>query len=366
MKRNWQSLRSLTVASVKMYFRNVTAVFFTLFIPILLIVIFGVLNNGNGSSINVAVTNYSQSDLSKTFVKTIKDISAIKVEELPESQAADKLGKGKTDLQVIIPADFGEFDQSHEPKQAEIKAYYNEGRPQQGQPAGLILKQIVSGFNDSLHHTPQTLTVETKGVKTNNLGVIDFLIPGIMAMSIMQLGVFSVAFGFISYKTSGALRRLQATPTHPVNFIIAQSVARLIVGMLQVCVLLFLGMKFFHLHLIGSIVNLLIVATLGTIVFLAFGFGIAGWAKEENQAAPVANLVSFPMLFLSGVFFPRDGFPHYLKVITDYLPLTYLADAMHRIANEGASLAMVRVDILGLIVWGLVAFAIAVRLFRWE
>jgi ABC-2 type transport system permease protein len=101
-------------------------------------------------------------------------------------------------------------------------------------------------------------------------------------------------------------------------------------------------------------------------VFLAFGFAVAGWAKDENQAAPIANLVSFPMMFLSGTFFPRDGFPAVVKTITDYFPLTYLTDAMRRIANEGAHLTQLGPDLLGMFVWGVVMFFVAVKLFRWE
>ncbi|MFI5240733.1 MAG: ABC transporter permease [Candidatus Saccharimonadia bacterium] len=367
MKRTWQSLWSLTVASVKMYFRNVTAVFFTLFIPVILIGIFGLLNTGNtNGSIHIGLTNYSSSSLGTSYVSAIDKVSAFKIDTMSESSATDMLGKGKIDLQVIVPQSFGTVDKFGRLVPTSIIAHYNSGNPGTGQTAGLILGQIASGLNSGLTKSPQIISVSTTGVKTNNLNYIDFLVPGIMAMSIMQLGIFSVAFGFISFKTSGALRRLQATPTHPINFILGQSVARLIIGILQVFLLLFLGIAFFHMHLVGSIVELLIVATLGVIVFLAFGFGIAGWAKEENQAAPVANLISFPMLFLSGVFFPRDNFPGYLKTITNFFPLTYLADAMHQIANQGAGLWTVRTDILGLVVWGILAYAVAVKLFRWE
>ncbi len=101
-------------------------------------------------------------------------------------------------------------------------------------------------------------------------------------------------------------------------------------------------------------------------MLLAIGFTIAGWARDEQQAAPLANLVSFPMLFLSGVFFPRDGLPEYLKTITNYLPLTYLADALRRVANEGASLWTIKGDLMGLIVWGMLMFFVAVRTFKWE
>jgi ABC-2 type transport system permease protein len=366
MKRNWQALQSLTIASVKMYFRNLSAVFFTLFIPVMLVLIFGWLNTGGtGSSLDLSLVNNSQTDIAKGFVESLGKISAFGVHQMSENEAMDKLGKGKTDLVVVIPADFGEVTDTGL-KEAKIDARYNEGKPGNGQTAGLILGQVVAGINDSITKSPRPLGLENHGIKTNNLGIIDFLIPGIIAMSIMQLGIFSVAFGFVSFKTTGALRRLQATPTRPLLFIIAQSTARVLIGVIQVLILISLGTIFFHLHMVGNLAEFLVASTLGVIVFLAFGFCVAGWAKDENQAAPIANLITFPMLFLSGIFFPRDGFPAWLKTVTDFFPLTYLSDGLRRIANEGASLGAIRGDLLGMTIWGVIVFFVAVLVFRWE
>lgn len=366
MQRKWQAFRSLTVASMKMYFRNVSAVFFTLVIPVFLVVIFGVLNSGDGGgSIHIAVTNKSNTQLSQNFEKALKEVKAFKVDNASEKDAREELGKGKIDLQVVIPEEFGQLSQNGL-KPATVAAYYNQGKPGNGQTAGLIIGQVLSQYNAKINNTPQVLVFKNTGVKTNNLGYIDYLLPGIIAMTIMQLGIFSVAFGFISFKTSGALRRMQATPLHPINFIAAQSTTRVIIGMMQVLLLLGIGVYAFNMHLIGSLFNMLIMALIGMATFLAIGFGIAGWAKDENQAAPVANLISFPMLFLSGTFFPREAFPEYLKRITDVLPLTFLADGLRQIANEGATLWTVRGDILGLLIWALIAFVIAVRVFKWE
>lgn len=363
---NWKLLKSLTIASIKMYFRNVSAVFFTLFIPIMLVVIFGLLSGGDGKgSIKIDLKNYSDTQIARSYVDAVKKIDLFKVSEVDEGKAREDLGKGKIDLEVVIPKDFGQIGAAGV-QPSEIKTYFNQAKPANGQTASLILGQVANSFNNKIVNAPSVITLKSEGVKTNNLGYIDFLLPGIMAMSIMQVGIFSVAFGFISYKTSGALRRLQATPTSPGNFLVAQSITRLIVGFLQVGLLLALGIGLFHMHLVGNVFTLLVVATLGTLMFLAFGFAVAGWAKDENQAAPVANLVTFPMLFLSGTFFPRDNFPDYLRTITDYLPLTFVADAMRVISNEGASLWMVRGDILGIVVWGIIGYFIANKLFSWE
>jgi ABC-2 type transport system permease protein len=364
--RQFRLLRSLTVASMKMYFRNTTGVFFTLFIPLVLVGVFGLIANGNGNgSIKLDITDYANNQLSHSYIKAVDKVSAFKVTQTDEGSARDALGKGNIDLEVIIPKSFGVASHG-QLAPADVQTYYNQARPGNGQTASLILGQIASGFNDSIAHTPTVIGLKSTGVKTNNLGYIDFILPGIMAMSIMQLGIFTVAFAFISFKTSGALRRIQATPIKPGNFLVAQSITRYIVGIFQVALLTSIGVGFFHLHLLGSILSLFVVVTLGIIVFLAMGFGIAGAAKDENQAAPFANLIQFPQLFLSGIFFPRDSFPHWLTVITNYLPLTYLSDAMRLIFNQSANLWTVRTDILGLLVWLVIAYLVADRVFSWE
>lgn len=366
-KRSLTSLWSLTVASTKMYFRNTSAVFFTLFLPLAFIAVFGLVSKSGPTRSTIAVTNQSSTELSKAVVGALKKVDSFKVEETSVSDSSERLSKGKVDLQVIIPADFGQADPATRlPRPTKIITHYNEARPQNAQPANIVVREIASGLNSSITQEPRIIEVESSGVKTSNLGFIDFILPGILAMSIMQLGIFSVAFAFVSMKTTGMLRRIQATPTHPANFVVAQSLTRLLIGILQVGLLAGLGILFFEFHMNGSLMEFGLMSILGILVFLAFGFIIAGWAKDENQAAPVANIISFPMMFLSGIFFPRDGFPDWLRTATDFLPLTYLVDAFRRIANEGAHLTALGGDVLGLAVWGLLMFFVAVKVFRWE
>lgn len=357
---------ALTSASFKMYVRNRTGLFFTLFIPVVLLIVFGFLSKSSGAgSIAVNINDNANTQLSEAFTQSIKGITAFKVTTDSEVTAADRLGKGKLDLEVIIPSNFGKVGPNGLEK-SEIVANYNQAKPGNGQTAGLILGQVVGGLNSKANNAAVILSVITVGVATNNLGYIDFILPGIIALSIMQLGIFSVAFAFVSYKTTGALRRIQATPTHPINFIAAQGVTRLIIAFIQVLLLVGLGIAFFDFHMIGDFSTFLFIALLGSIVFLGFGFAVAGYAKDENQAAPIAQIIQLPMLFLSGIFFPRDAFPTWLKTITDYFPLTYLSDGLRKVANEGAHLANLGPEILGLTIWGIIIFTLAVRVFRWE
>lgn len=366
--RTWVALKGLTIASLKMYFRNRTALFFSLFFPIVFIVVFGSIFNNPSSSFKIDITNQSQSKLSTQFVSTLGKISALKIKQTDTHTAAADLDKGDADLTVTIPEQFGAFGPGGKPAApAPIEARYNQARPQNGGAAAQIIQEVASEFNDQITKTPKLVTVDAKGVNTKNLTYIDFLLPGMVGLSVMQLGIFSVAFAFVSYKSTGMLRRIQATPVHPASFLFAQGFTRLIMTVLQAAILITIGVIMFKFHLsAASYLPFLLLALIGSGVFMALGFAIAGWAKNEDQAQPVAQLIQFPMMFLSGTFFSRDSFPHILQVVTGYLPLTFLADGLREVANNGASLWAIRGDLLGLLAWAVAAGFLAVRLFRWE
>lgn len=352
---------------MRMYFRNKGAVVFTLIVPLALLAVFGFLSKSNSPSIKIDLTNYSKFELSRDFVENLKKVPTFRTNEVSEGEAAGHLGKGDVDLQVIIPEGFGKTNpQSGLPEPVAITTHYNSGKPSNGQVANLIIRQIVEGLNTQISHTPQIITVASTGVETNNLGFFDFILPGILAMIIMQSGIFAVAFAFVSLKASGALRRLQATPVHPRNFVFAQTFTRLIMTLLTVAILIGFGIKFFGFHMLGNYWAFTLVTILGILIFLGIGFAIAGYSKDENQVAPLANLIQLPMLLLSGIFFPRDSFPHWLRTVTDFFPLTYLGNAMRHIANEGQSLSQIGPDLLGLAVWAILVFFLAIYFFRWE
>lgn len=356
---------ALAKASMKMYYRNRGALVFTLLIPVALLTIFGFLSRGRGNTIQVGVADHANSEVSKQFVQALKKIEAFRIEETTEQEAAAALGKGNLDLQVIVPVGFGDLENG-KPLTSSIQTRFNIAKPQSGQIANLVIVEIVSNLDRKLTSTPSVLSVESKGVTTNNLGYFDFILPGILSMTIMQLGIFGVAFSFVAYKANGALRRIQATPAHPVYFVLAQASVRLLVTLATAALLVAFGIFFFDFHMAGSYFNFGLVCAVGILIFLGFGFAIAGWARDETQVAPVANLIQLPMLMLSGIFFSRESFPVWLKTVTNYFPLTYVSHALRKIANEGAGLTDLPTDMIGMTIWLVVIYILAVKLFRWE
>ncbi|HZA25052.1 MAG TPA: ABC transporter permease [Dehalococcoidia bacterium] len=361
MKLSTNPTWALTMASLKMWFRDRQALFWSLFLPLTLMLIFGVLNFGSFGRIDLGVVDQSNNQASQGLVSLLKSIDVFNV-SLDGTEASERqaLADGNRHLVVIIPANFG-------PSEGPIalQVLYNQGQPREAQVGQAILRQMLDELTFTLTDASRFFVIDAQPVDSRNLRFIDFLMPGIVAMAIMQMGLFSVAFAFVQLKKQGILRRLLATPIQPASFLFAQVFTRLVVSILQTLVLIGVAVLFFDVQLVGSILVILLLALIGGAVFISMGFAISGWARSEEVAAPIANVIALPMMFLSGVFFPREAMPEVLQGVTDYLPLTYLAEALRNVAIDGATLWSQWLNLVGLAVWLAFCFVLAVRLFRW-
>jgi ABC-2 type transport system permease protein len=141
---------------------------------------------------------------------------------------------------------------------------------------------------------------------------------------------------------------------------------QILVALCQGAILLGLAKLIFNLDIVGNLLEVAVFIFLGSLAFLTIGFFVAGVSRKQESATALAQLISFPMLFLSGVFFPLDRSPVWLQDVAKALPLTYLADGLRQVVVYGASLASLWGDLLALVLTIAVALALAVRFFRWE
>jgi len=357
---------ALFVASVLMFVRNRAAVFFSLFLPLIIMLIFGVLNFEGTTTIQLGLVDEAHNQASAKLIDGLAAFQYIEPTTGSRDDQLAELADGNRDFVLVIPAGF-DPQLGHE---TGLVAYASTADPAQAQVGQGLLQQAVGTALFAPAGTPPgggfgTPPVSFESVQSRDLGYIDFLVPGIVGMTVMQLGLFGVAFGFVHLKRTGALRRLFATPTSPAYFLGAQVASRLIICVAQVTILFGIGI-WFGLQMFGDYLTLAAIVLLAAIIFLAVGFAIAGWAKNEDQAAPVANLISLPMMFLSGVFFPRDAMPDFLANVTQFMPLTYVNQALRAVVNEGAGLASLGPELLGMGAWAVITFVLAVRMFRWE
>ena len=356
-----------------MYFRNRQAIFWALFFPMLIMLIFGLINFGKFSSPDIGFVDFANNDVSNSFINSLdkqhSDLLNIKTSTLDELRK--DLKTGKIDALVVIPENFGIMGE-----QANIEVTFNAGKTQENAIVENVLISHLYGTFKKLNKIPDeysfenTFQLEKEMVEGNGTGYREFLVPGVAAMAIMQGGIFGVVFSLIRFKTGGVLRRLKATPIGPSHFLVGQISTRLIVTVLQTYVLLLVGMFVLGASVgNGSLINwidITILALFGGALFNAMGLAVSGWASTEDVAAPVANIIALPMMFLSGVFFPLSILPGWLAKISDYFPLTYLADGMRRITVEGASVFSLGSDLIGLGVWTIIIFLLATRTFKWE
>jgi ABC-2 type transport system permease protein len=355
MRLKWK----LIIASLKMYFRQKEAIIWSILLPLFMVILFGFVKFGGVGHLHLGVVNEA-GEKSLELLTTLKNVKTLEVAEGTKDGELQELERGERDMVLIIPHSF-------DPARAgSLIAYTNDAKPQETQLGALVMQRVLDELAFAQSPPANRLTLAMQSVKSRNLTYIDFLLPGVISMSIMQMGIFGVAFGFVALKKRGILRRLRVTPISPNDFILAQVVTRLIVLMLQMSLMIAVGIFFFHLHFIGNILNVFVIGMLGAIVFLAMGYALAGISKSEDQVAPMANIIALPMMLLSGVFFSRNNLPGLVHTVTSFFPLTYLADGMRSIAIDGATLAQVGPQLAGLAVWCVVSVFVAVKMFRWE
>lgn len=195
---------------------------------------------------------------------------------------------------------------------------------------------------------------------------IDWAIPGILSMNLMFSGLFGVGYVIVRYRKNGVLKRLQATPVSPLNFLGAQILSRLVI-MLIVSVLVYIASNIFlDFLMLGSYINLLLVAILGNVCILSLGLIVASRLASEELANGLLNFLTFPMLLLSEIWFSLDGAPEWMVITSDFLPLTHMVQAARAIMLEGAGLAEISHHLLILTAMTITFLAIAANLFKWR
>ncbi|MEA2646806.1 MAG: type transport system permease protein [Chloroflexota bacterium] len=360
----------LLKSSLKAYYRNRSAMFFSLLVPLMIMVIFGLLNLGaNNISETVGVVDNAHNDSSKQVIESLQRVTLLKLRMGDEEPERAALQKGERALVLVLPKAMGEAPKTEQgaPAPVEITIYTNKAKPQDAAIAqAIVIQQLDQASFGALGAPGGVYHPKFQDLPGQNQTYTDFLVPGIIALSIMQTGIFSVAFAFVEQKQNGVLRRLMATPMKVTEFLGAQVTTRLIMASAQVAVLLIVGLVAFHFHLTGNILELMVAAIMGSAIFIAFGFAIAGFAKNEQVVPAIANIAVLPMMFLSGIFFSRENMPGWLHAISNLLPLTYVTDAIRSISLDGLHLWNIAGDLLGMTVWLVIMVALAVRFFRWE
>lgn len=369
MNRSLFTVLTFVRINTKRFFRDRLALFFSVIFPLIFLFVFGSLNGGGGDiSFKVAIINQSSSEFSKTFSTQLTDSKVLKVnKEITTLDAAkDKMVKSELDATIVLPADFGNIAKGVDYPSGQVQVIYTQNNQQSASALTSILADQFSVVNSKFVNTTMPFTVKDEQLNEKSLSTFDYTFAGLLGFSIIGMGIFGPINVFPELKKMGILRRLSTTPLKVWQYFLSNMIGQAFIGLISMSIMFIVAITVFHLNMVGNWFELAAVLILGIVTILGIGLALGGWAKNERQVAPLANIITFPMMFLSGTFFPRFLMPEWLQAVSSFLPLTPIIDAIRLVVTEGKHL----IDILpqlGLIgIWMIVIYVIAFRVFRWE
>jgi ABC-2 type transport system permease protein len=355
--------------NTKRFFRDRLALFFSIGFPLIFLFVFGGLNSGSGNvSFNVAIINQSKTDFAKTFVQQADDSKVIKVNKSVTTldEAKDKMSRSELDAAIVLPSDFGTIQKGTTYPGGQAKVIYTQNNQQSATALTSVLDSQFKAINAKFVKNETPFTVSSQQLNERSLSAFDYTFAGLLGFAIIGMGIFGPVNVFPELKKMGILRRLSTTPLKVWQYFLSTMIGQAIIGLISLAIMFAVAILVFHLQVVGNWFELIAFLVLGIITILGIGLALGGWAKNERQVAPLANIIVFPMMFLSGTFFPRYLMPDWLQHISAFLPLTPIIDGIRLIATEGKHF----IDILpqiGLIgIWLIIIYFIAFKVFRWE
>jgi ABC-2 type transport system permease protein len=411
-----KSFSSLLIASFKEFIRDRTAMFFTIAFPIMFIFLFGLFfgNQGDAGAYTVGVVledetdqaalgffcmfemvdrdddgappmsgddarlcaswfQQAQTDGFLTAGGTPPDAEMV---ELPlyiyrgtRAEELQKLSEADRNAVIVFPDDFGTRVNQRlggEGAMADVVIHYDASQTTSAQIIQQILASLLEAYDRQLSGSPPLIDAQFISTTAESEGLMTFFVPGVLAMSLMQLGIFG-SLTMVSLRERKILKRLGATPLPRRILVLSQVVMRLIIAVIQAIIILAVGRLAFDVEIGDQYGLMAAFILLGGLTFVAIGYLVASFARTEASGTAIVQVIQFPMMFLSGIFWPIDLAPSWLIPVIKSSPLTYLGDALRQVMVEGSSkLFQLEVNALVLTGWLVFSLLVAFRYFRWE
>lgn len=221
--------------------------------------------------------------------------------------------------------------------------------------------QLIAQLLDSQPHDYKINTLQGQSIR-----YVDWVLPGVLGMNIMFGSLFGVGYVLVRYRKNGVLKRLQATPVSAFTFLSAQVVSRLFLVVASNALIFIGSWWLLDLLFIGRALDLLITAVIGAMAMISLALLIACRTSSEELAGGLLNAATWPMMFLSGIWFSLDETPQLMQNLANVLPLTHLVAAARSIMIHGASLADVSLHLIALLLTAVLSLLLAAALFRWN
>ncbi|HDM66803.1 MAG TPA: ABC transporter permease [Thermoplasmatales archaeon] len=324
-------------ANIKQWFRNRSAVFWTLLFPILLILIFGsIFFNTNDITYDIIVRDLDNSSFSEILIGILENISVLNIQQVEEDENISMLMiKNDVAAAVIIPPGFGsKMSESlvNPSISTNISLYYDPSRRETVDVIRTILQSTLYEFNLRLTGGRSIVGLDENIIASEEFNYIDFFVPGMIGFTIMTSCIYGSIERNTKYRKNGILRKLLTMPISKAEWFLAKMLFMLFLSFLSTLVIILVGVAAFNLHVYPGILAIVIIIS-SSFLFTGIGMLIARFVRDEETADMAGGAVTFPMMFLAGTFFPLDIMPGFLQVAARFLPLYYV--------NEGLRNAMI-------------------------
>ena len=346
----WSGFRHLLAARMKEFAREPEVVFWVFVFPLLLALGLGfAFRNKPADITSIAIVSGPYAENAISLIQNSPQKNAIRAEILDRAAALKGFRLGKYDL-VVEPLSPGK-----------VQYEYDPARPESVRSRGEVddALQSAAGRKD-------VIMTESHTSSEPGSRYIDFLIPGLLGMNLMNSGMWGIGFALVDMRQRKLLKRFVATPMRRGDFLMALASSRLIMMVMETGLLLIFGVLVFHMRILGSIAAILLIGALGAVSFGGLGLLTASRARKIESVSGLINIVMMPMWIFSGVFFSYERFPAIVQPFIRALPLTALNDALRATILEGSSLFSQSGRILVLALWGGISFVLALRWFRWS
>jgi ABC-2 type transport system permease protein len=367
---NPRIIRANLVVKLTSFYRERTTMFFTIAFPIILILVFGtIFMSHDNVSYHLCVQDLDQTAASAESIKTLEHNGEFKITRVdPAVNAAQYIRDKNVNLVLVIPKGYeNSLSQRMDfaaPGASVIVTYIYDPSSSSVVTKMQILDSVLAGINQDMSGTPPFIQSAQKSILARKYRFIEFFVPGIIAMSVMTLSLFGTVDSDTELRQKGVIRKLSTTPITRTDWILSGILYQFILAVASTIVMLLVSYAVFDvsLHIDAWLFAFIL---LDVFAFVGTGMILTRFVKEAQSAAAAANSISFPMMFLSGSFFPIELMPGFLQKFAKILPLYYV--------NEGLRASMVFVDnmaalkdsaVIGL--FATVVFILGIIATKWE
>jgi ABC-2 type transport system permease protein len=352
-------------AITKQFYRDRMALFWMLAFPILFVLLFGFVFGGSDElHFRLGVVAPSGDPVAAGLIAGLEELPLVDMSrgELAGELAA--LKEGKLDGVLVLPQGLTAALSRGEPAQVEL--YYDAAQGNTAQILISVVDQFLAEAERRRSGVERRLVLVKKPIQAREFRPIDYMLPGVVAMAIMQLGLFGVAASLLQLRERKVLRRFWAAPVPRTAFIGAQVTQRLGIALLQTGIITVVGHFAFSVPVLGTPALMAGVVILGALAFVSLGYLIASVSRTVEAGSAFIQVVNFPMMFLSGIFWPVEWMPGFLRPVIYALPLTYLGDALRQTMVHASPMFPLWVDLAVLGAWLSLCGLFSVWLFKWE